>query len=52
MAKGFSQTLNHQPKQTDSLPAVNILKACFLEYFANLSDPRIERIKVRIQVFD
>jgi len=46
MAKGFTQTLTHQPKQTDSLPSVNIiLNGRFLEYFANLNYPRIERIK-------
>ncbi|AFZ06889.1 hypothetical protein Osc7112_2455 [Oscillatoria nigro-viridis PCC 7112] len=45
MAKSFTQTLNHQPKQTDSLPAVNILKPSFLENFANLNYPIIERIK-------
>ncbi|MEG4517904.1 transposase family protein [Microcoleus sp. AT9b-C3] len=45
MARGFSKTVTCQQKQTDSLPSMNILNASFLEHFANLNDPRIERSK-------
>jgi predicted transposase YbfD/YdcC len=45
MAKGFSNTVKSQQKEIDSLPSLNILNASFLEHFANLSDPRIERSK-------
>jgi hypothetical protein len=44
MAKGFTKVTSQQ-KQTDSLPSMNILNASFLEHFANLKDPRIERSK-------
>jgi predicted transposase YbfD/YdcC len=42
MARGFSKTVTSQQKQIDSL---NILNASFLEHFATLNDPRIERSK-------
>ena len=45
MAKGFSKSVTLPQKQTDSSPSMNILNACFLEHFANLKDPRIERSK-------
>ena len=45
MARVFSNTVNSQQKGIDSLPSVNLLKASFLEHFANLNDPRIERSK-------
>jgi hypothetical protein len=45
MAKGFSNTVKSQQKEIDSLPSLNILNASFLEHFANLNDPRIERSK-------
>jgi hypothetical protein len=50
MARGFSKAVNSPQKPTDSLPSLNILNASFLEHFAKLKDPRIERSKVRIQV--
>ena len=45
MAKGFSKTVTSQQKQIDLLPSLNILSTSFLEHFANLNDPRIERSK-------
>ena len=45
MARGFSKAVNSQQKPTDSLPSMKLLNACFLEHFANLNDPRIERSK-------
>ena len=45
MARGFSKTVTSQQKQIDSLPSLNILNASFLEHFATLNDPRIERSK-------
>jgi predicted transposase YbfD/YdcC len=45
MARGFSKTVNSQQKQIDSLPSLNILNASFLEHFAKVNDPRIERSK-------
>lgn len=45
MARGFSKSVSSQQKQTGSLPSMNILNASFLEHFANLKDPRIERSK-------
>ena len=45
MARGFSKVVISQQKQTDSLPSMNILNTSFLEHFANLKDPRIERSK-------
>jgi len=45
MARGFSQAVNFQQKHTDLLPSSNILNTSFLEHFANLNDPRIERSK-------
>ena len=45
MARGFSKTVTSQEKQIDSLPSLNILNASFLEHFATLNDPRIERSK-------
>jgi hypothetical protein len=44
MAKGFTKAVTSQQKQTDSLPSMNILNACFLQHFAK-NDPRIERSK-------
>lgn len=45
MARGFSKAVTSPQKQTDSLPLMNILNTSFLEHFANLKDPRIERSK-------
>lgn len=45
MARGFSKVATSQQKNTDSLPSMDILNASFLEHFANLKDPRIERSK-------
>ena len=45
MARGFSKAVTSQQKQKDSLKKMNILNASFLEHFANLEDPRIERSK-------
>jgi hypothetical protein len=45
MATGFNKAVTSQQKQTDSWPSMNILKARFLEHFANLNDPRIETSK-------
>jgi DDE_Tnp_1-associated len=45
MAIGFSKAVTSQQKQTDSLPLMNLLNTSFLEHFANLKDPRIERSK-------
>ena len=45
MAKGFTKAVTSQQKQTDSWPSTNILNASFLQHFANLNDPRIERSK-------
>jgi hypothetical protein len=45
MARGFSQVVTSQQKQTDSLPSLNLLNTIFLEYFAHLKDPRVERSK-------
>jgi hypothetical protein len=44
-AKGFTKAVNLPLKKTDSLASMNILNASFLEHFANLNDPRIERSK-------
>ena len=45
MTRGFSKAVTSLQKQTDSLPSRNILNASFLEHFAHLNDPRIERSK-------
>ena len=45
MARGFSKAVTFQQKQTDSWPLMNILNASFLEHFAKVNDPRIERSK-------
>ena len=45
MARGFSKAVASQQKQTDSLASLNILNASFLEHFAKVNDPRIERSK-------
>ena len=45
MVKGFSNTVKSQQKEIDSLSSVKILNSSFLEHFANLKDPRIERSK-------
>ncbi len=45
MARGFSKAVNFLQKRTDLLPSLNILNTRFLEHFANLNDPRIERSK-------
>ena len=45
MARGFSKAVNSQQKKTYLLPSLNILSTSFLEHFANLNDPRIERSK-------
>ena len=45
MARGFSKAVTSQQKQIDSLPSMNLLNTSFLEHFANLKDPRIERSK-------
>jgi hypothetical protein len=45
VAKGFSKTVTSQQKPIDLCPSMNILNASFLEHFANLNDPRIERSK-------
>jgi hypothetical protein len=45
MARGFSKAVTSQQKPTNSLPSINILNASFLEHFANVNDPRIERSK-------
>jgi len=45
MARGFSKAVSSQQKQTNLLPSMNLLNTCFLEHFANLNDPRIERSK-------
>ena len=45
MARGFSKAVNSQQKPTNSLPSMNILNTSFLEHFADLNDPRIERSK-------
>jgi DDE_Tnp_1-associated len=45
MARGFSKAVTSQQKQTDSLPSMNLLNTSFLEHFANLKYPRIERSK-------
>jgi len=45
MARGFSKAVTSQQKQTDLLPSLNILNTSFLEHFANLNYPRIERSK-------
>jgi len=45
MARGFSKAVNSQQKPTDSLPSMNFLNTSFLEHFADLNDPRIERSK-------
>jgi DDE_Tnp_1-associated len=45
MARGFSEDVSSQQKQTDSLIKMNILNASFFEHFANLENPRIERSK-------
>ena len=45
MTRGFSKAVTSQQKKTDSLPSMNILNASFLEHFANLKDPWIERSK-------
>ena len=41
----FSKAVNSQQKPTDLLPSMNLLNTSFLEHFANLNDPRIERSK-------
>jgi hypothetical protein len=45
MARGFSKAVKSQQKQIDSLAYLNILNASFLEHFAKLKSPRIERSK-------
>ncbi len=45
MARGLSKDVTSQQQKTDSLKAMKILNASFLEHFANLKDPRIERSK-------
>jgi hypothetical protein len=45
MARGFSKAVTCQQEQIDSLPSMNILNTSFLEHFATLKDPRIERSK-------
>lgn len=45
MAIGFSKAITFRQKPTDSWPSMNILNTSFLEHFANLKDPRIERSK-------
>ena len=45
MARGFSKAVNFPQKPTDLLPPTNILNTSFLEHFANLNAPRIERRK-------
>jgi hypothetical protein len=45
MARGFSKAVNFRQKQTDLWPSRNILNTSFLEHFANLNYPRIERSK-------
>ena len=48
MARGFSKAVTSQQKPTDSLPSMNLLNTSFLEHFANLNDPRIERSKAHL----
>ena len=45
MARGFSKAVTFQQKQKYSLASMNILNASFLEHFAKVNDPRIERSK-------
>ena len=45
MTRGFSKAVTFQQKHTNSLPSMNILNARFLEHFAKVNDPRIERSK-------
>jgi hypothetical protein len=45
MARGFSKAVTFQQKQKDSWASMNILNASFLEHFAKVNDPRIERSK-------
>ena len=45
MARGFSKAVTCQQEQIDSLPSMNIFNTSFLEHFATLKDPRIERSK-------
>ena len=45
MTRGFSKAVTSQQKPTDSLPSMNNLNSSFLEHFAKLKDPRIERSK-------
>ena len=48
MARGFSKAVTSQQKPTDLLPSMNLLNTSFLEHFANLNDPRIERSKAHL----
>ena len=45
MARGFSKAVTSPQKETNSLPSMNLLNTSFLEHFAKLKDPRIERSK-------
>ena len=48
MARGFSKAVTSQQKPKDSLKVMNLLNTSFLEHFANLNDPRIERSKAHL----
>ena len=50
MTRGFSKIVNCQQKQIDSLPSLNILNTSFLEHFANVKGPRIERSKEHLLI--
>jgi predicted transposase YbfD/YdcC len=45
MARGFSKAVSSQQKQTNLSPLINIVNTSFLEHFANVKNPRIERSK-------
>jgi hypothetical protein len=45
MAKGFSKSVTFPKQPTDLFSSINILNTSFLEHFANVKDPRIERSK-------
>ncbi|MEG4107351.1 ISAs1 family transposase [Microcoleus sp. S13_C5] len=45
MPIGCSKAVTSPQQQTNSLPSINLLNTSFLEHFANLKNPRIERSK-------
>jgi predicted transposase YbfD/YdcC len=45
MARGFSKAVSSQQKKTNLSPSINIVNTSFLEHFAKVKDPILERSK-------